>query len=137
MPLDIEIYDFSKGYDPHRPRKSQEIFLFKNNAQEGDYGPTLITKHVLREKTLYALYGHLSLESLAHKKVGQKITRGEQIASVGDEKINGGWNPHLHFQLSWQEPKIADMPGVVSEKDLAQALQIYPDPNLILNLSLL
>ena len=59
------------------------------------------------------------------------------IESVGEAPNhhfheNGGWEPHLHFQLSYQEPETHDMPGVVAPSDREEALQIYPDPRLVL-----
>jgi murein DD-endopeptidase MepM/ murein hydrolase activator NlpD len=109
-----------------------EIFLFAYNAAPGDYGYTLITKNLVEGETLYCLYGHLSARSVEGKKTGQKIERGEVIAWVGERHENGGWNPHLHFQLCRLEPKVCDMPGVVSEEDLAAALITYPDPRIVL-----
>jgi peptidoglycan LD-endopeptidase LytH len=109
-----------------------EIFLFGINSAEGDYGPTLITQHSIKGRTLYALYGHLRTSSLDRKQAGQKISKGEVIAEVGEKSENGGWNPHVHFQLSWEKPNKADMPGAVNERDLAKALATYPDPRLVL-----
>lgn len=109
-----------------------EIFLFGYNPAPGDYGNTLIIKYKFEGKTLFALYGHLSSSSLKGKVVGKRVDKGETIAWLGTKEENGGWNPHLHFQLSWQEPATFDMPGVVSEADRAKALKIYPDPRIIL-----
>lgn len=109
-----------------------EIHSFANNSNALDYGYTLITKHQLAEKTLYALYGHLGAKSIDNKIEGQKIAKGDVIAWVGPKEENGGWNPHLHFQLSWLEPKVADMPGVVHNDEREQALEIYPDPQFVL-----
>jgi murein DD-endopeptidase MepM/ murein hydrolase activator NlpD len=177
LPPDYEVYDFTKGYDPHRRLKSPygigrynekrrgmyttalfagvrnihmgidigapvgeaiyafwegEVHLFGYNSAEGDYGYTLVTRHVLHGKALYALHGHLSARSLEGRTVGQRVERGEVIAWVGDRHENGNWNPHLHFQLSLERPEVPDMPGVVSEEDHAAALLRYPDPRLIL-----
>lgn len=108
------------------------LLNFANNSQPGDYGYTLVVEYDLDDYKLYALYGHLSRTSLQNKKSGQKVNKGEVIAWVGDKIENGGWNPHLHFQLSWQRPEVADMPGVVSAKDHELALKIYPDPQFVL-----
>ena len=109
-----------------------EIFLFKNNNLELDYGYTIITKHKFNNKIIYALYGHLSKSSISNKKIGQKIHLGEEIATVGDFTENGGWPPHVHFQLSLIKPKSCDLPGVVSEEDHDIALKVFPDPRLVL-----
>lgn len=109
-----------------------EVYLFAYNAAPGDYGHTLITKHVLNGTEVYALYGHLSAASTRDKTVGSKVRSGDVIAWVGDKHENGGWNPHLHFQLSLTRPLVCDMPGAVAAKDREAALQIYPDPRLVL-----
>jgi murein DD-endopeptidase MepM/ murein hydrolase activator NlpD len=177
LPLDYEVFDFTKGYDPDRlrlipfgigkynevrknmyttdifqgnrnihmgidiaapvnhPVKSfyeGEIYLFAYNDLPGDYGHTLIIKHVLDGHELYALYGHLSAASVKNKKVGQKITAGEIVGWIGDKHENGNWNPHLHLQLSYQRPLVCDMPGAVCQENREEALKIYPDPQLVL-----
>ena len=109
-----------------------EIFLFKYNNHELDYGYTIITKHTFNDKNLYALYGHLSKSSISNKKIEQKIHAGEEIATIGNITENGGWPPHVHFQLSLVEPKSCDLPGVVSQKDHDLALKLFPDPRLVL-----
>ena len=109
-----------------------EIFLFKYNDQKLDYGYTIITKHQIKGQNIYSLYGHLSNSSLKNKKIGQKIYSGEVIAYLGSKEENGGWPPHVHFQLSLIEPKICDLPGVVSEENHNIALKIFPDPRKVL-----
>ncbi|TYP92765.1 Peptidase family M23 [Fodinibius salinus] len=104
----------------------------QQNDNDGDYGPTIVIKYNFDNEDLFALYGHLSRESLEMVKVGGEIAKGQQIATLGSEKVNGGWEPHLHFQLSVDDPKEADMPGVVSEKNREEALEKYPDPRIIL-----
>jgi len=109
-----------------------EISHFGYNPEPGDYGNVLITKHHLDGVDLWALYGHLSSESIENKTVGQKIVAGEVISWFGGEHENGGWEPHLHFQLSLVEPETHDLPGVVAPKDRREALRCYPDPRLVL-----
>lgn len=109
-----------------------EIFLTGYNASDGDYGHTLITRHELDGKPVWALHGHLSASSTAGKLPGQKFAAGDVIAWIGEKHENGGWNPHLHFQLSLVEPAVCDLPGVVSPAQLKEALLIYPDPRLVL-----
>lgn len=103
-----------------------------NNDQNGDYGPTLVACYEIGKYQLYALYGHLSNMTLQNIDVGESIQQGQQIATIGTEDVNGGWAPHLHFQLSHEDPGEADMPGVVSEENHEHALETYPDPRVIL-----
>lgn len=109
-----------------------EVYLSGINDQPGDYGGTLITRHQLAGRDLWALHGHLAHSSVSRLKAGAPIKKGEQIATLGSEHENGGWNPHLHFQLSWKKPVSCDLPGVVSLSDRSQALLDFPDPRLVL-----
>tara|TARA_B100000900_G_scaffold339837_1_gene302460 strand:- start:3796 stop:4377 length:582 start_codon:yes stop_codon:yes gene_type:complete len=109
-----------------------EISHFGYNSADGDYGYVIITKHLIGDKPIWALYGHLSAESIKDKKIGQKISRGETICWMGDKHENGGWESHLHFQLSIDEPETHDMPGVVSPEERESALKKYPDPRMVL-----
>jgi len=109
-----------------------EISHFGYNPEPGDYGNVIITKHQIGEVFLWALYGHLNSESVEGKFAGQKISAGEVIAWFGDYEENGGWAPHLHFQLSLIEPETHDLPGVVAPEDREQALMDFPDPRLVL-----
>jgi peptidoglycan LD-endopeptidase LytH len=111
---------------------SGRIFMTAVRSEPGDYGGTVIVEHDLNGKKLWALYGHLSHASAAHRAIHSKVEAGDVLGWLGVSEENGGWNPHLHFQLSWVEPKVCDMPGTVNEKDLVAALEIYPDPRGVL-----
>jgi murein DD-endopeptidase MepM/ murein hydrolase activator NlpD len=108
------------------------LFLQGYNGAAGDYGYTIITRHVLDDIELFALHGHLSKSSLDLHGEGDPVRAGEVLGFLGDRHENGGWNPHLHFQLSYEKPTKPDMPGVVSDADRERALEIYPDPRLVL-----
>ena len=108
------------------------IFALGDNALPWDYGPTIITSHKWLNQKVFALHGHLSRASLKRWNVGDTFEQGEVIGWVGPKTENGGWNPHLHFQLSLQEPKTHDLPGVVSAAQLEWALKTFPDPQLVL-----
>ena len=102
----------------------------------GDYGPTLILQHKINGFTFHTLYGHLSLESLSDKKIGDKITKGEQIATLGLPPTNGDYAPHLHFQIIIDmENKTGDYPGVCSEKTLEYYANNCPNPNVLLKIN--
>jgi peptidoglycan LD-endopeptidase LytH len=100
--------------------------------RSGDYGPTIVTAHSMDGRTLYALHGHLARRSLNAWKVGDAFERGATLAQLGAESENGGWPPHLHFQLSWDPPVGGDIAGVVRLDERQEALRRCPDPRIIL-----
>ncbi len=106
-------------------------------AQAGDYGGTVLLKTVNRDSlNLFMLFGHLSKTSLRNVKLGEKLSKGGLIGWLGEKSENGGWNPHLHWQLSWLEPLKADLPGAVSRGHRAQAKILFPDPTALLRVAL-
>ena len=109
-----------------------EISHYGYNSADGDYGYVIITKHSIEGVSVWALYGHLDSKSIEGKEIGQKISHGEVICWMGDKHENGGWDPHLHFQLSLIEPLSHDMPGVIDPKDREEYLINYPDPRLVM-----
>lgn len=109
-----------------------EIFLHGYNGADGDYGYTLITRHVIDGVPVFAMHGHLAGASIEPWRSGDRVAGGQAIAAIGDRHENGNWPHHLHFQLSFVEPKECDMPGVVTEADHEEALLTYPDPRLVL-----
>lgn len=111
------------------------VHSFNYNNNLGDYGPTILLKHSIKDQTFYTLYGHLSLESIATIKVGDFFTKGQQLATLGDASVNGNYAPHLHFQIIKDiATNIGDYPGVCSKKDLNYYLENCPDPNLLLKI---
>ena len=109
-----------------------EISCFGYNPEDGDYGNVIITKQTIDGVDVWALFGHLSAKSLEGKSIGQKFNAGDVIGWFGNKDENGGWEPHLHFQLSLIRPETHDLPGVVSFEDREQALRDYPDPRAVL-----
>ena len=108
------------------------VYSYGVNSAVGDYGPTIITKHNFNGVDVWALYGHLSSASLDGLVVGNAVRVGQRMAWLGEERENGGWPPHLHFQLSLQEPEGHDLPGVVCPSERAKALKTFPDPRIVL-----
>jgi murein DD-endopeptidase MepM/ murein hydrolase activator NlpD len=120
-PVGTDIFAFDDG----------EIFLTAFNNEPGSYGWTLITKH-FAHGDYYVLWGHLNEASVKAKKPKEKFLRGDVIAQMGDFSENGGWPPHLHFQISIEMPTTCDLPGAVAWPQRDEALKKYPDPRLIL-----
>lgn len=111
------------------------VHSFQNNKNHGDYGGTIILAHEIDNQTFYTLYGHLSLASLQNKTEGMFIKKGESFAQLGNHKENGGWPPHLHFQIIRDMMgKKGDFYGVASLNDKEQMMHNCPNPNIILEI---
>ena len=111
-----------------------KVHSFQNNQNKGDYGPTIILEHYIQGETFYTLYGHLSIESLKNIEVGQEFEDGEVIGALGDATVNGGYPPHLHFQIIEDLQGLSgDYPGVSCRHNLDFYKDNCPDPNMLLN----
>jgi murein DD-endopeptidase MepM/ murein hydrolase activator NlpD len=111
------------------------VYAFDYNAGKGNYGPTIILKHSIENYLFYTLYGHLSVESIAEIEIGTIFKKGQQIATLGDASVNGGYAPHLHFQIIKDiRDYLGDYPGVCSKNDLNYYLENCPDPNSLLKI---
>jgi hypothetical protein len=127
---------FVPGGTPVASPLAARVHSLADNARLGDYGPTVILEHVLDGVTFFTLYGHLSRESLDELYDGLELAAGEEFARVGQHHENGGWPPHLHFQiLSDVLGMRGDFPGVAAPSDRGRFLALCPDPNLILGIS--
>lgn len=105
-----------------------EVHSFQVNQGSGNYGPTIILFHP--EEKIYSLYGHLAGEDLLQLEVGAKIERGQRLCRLGKPNENGGWPPHLHFQLIRDLQVFqGDYPGVCSLRDLTIYANNCPDPS--------
>ena len=115
------------------------VHSFRDNAGRYDYGPTLILEHRVRDAAgdfaFHTLYGHLGVESLHGLQAGAAVSAGDVIAHVGDSGVNGGWPPHLHFQLICDLlGRRGEFPGVAGIRDRAVWLSLSPDPGPLLGL---
>ncbi len=107
-----------------------KIHSFADNDDAGNYGPTLILEHEYQGEKLYSLYGHLSKSDIQGWEVGVRFRESEQIATLGTPQENGGYSPHLHFQLMTDmQGHQGDFPGVLAESDLENYSRIILDPN--------
>jgi 4-aminobutyrate aminotransferase-like enzyme/Ser/Thr protein kinase RdoA (MazF antagonist) len=112
-----------------------EVHAFNNNAAPLDYGPVIILKHKFGEQEFFTLYGHLSEGSVDDLRVGQKFAAGQLLGSVGAPPVNGGWTPHLHFQIITDLLDLGcDFPGVCRASEREIWREFSPDPNLILGI---
>ncbi len=110
------------------------IHSFATNARPLDYGPTIILEHpaTAGRPAFYTLYGHLAVESLFGLEPGRAVARGGRIGAIGDRTVNGGWPPHLHFQIITDMlDRRGDFPGVANPDERDLWLGLSPDPNLV------
>src|SRR5713226_3765478 len=112
------------------------VCVTANNVASLDYGPLVILQHETGDgEIFFTLYGHLTKETLAGLKVGQRVGRGEEFARVGATEENGGWTPHVHFQVILDLLELgADFPGVAYASQRAVWTSLSPDPNLLLGI---
>lgn len=120
------------GTSVYAPLDAQ-VHSFRYNDQLLDYGATIILQHSIDNQYFYTLYGHLTLASIESLQKGQFFKKGERIAHIGARHENGGWVPHLHFQViqnigDWE----GDYPGVATEAEALRFLQNCPNPALFL-----
>lgn len=96
-----------------------------------DYGGVVVLRHEAEGVEFFTLYGHLSPDS--ELEPGQRVLGGEQLGKLGTPQENGGWAPHLHFQvicdLLNMEPAF---PGVALPSQRRTWLSLCPNPNHVL-----
>ncbi len=149
---DRSVYEWSSKFGNRSIHLGMDLFLpagtevfafmdcvvhsFKDNSDDGDYGPTIILKHAINDVPFYSLYGHLSKNSLKGKTRGAIIRKGEMIGRIGDIRENGSWPEHLHFQLLRDmQGREGDFPGVASREDLEEYKKVCIDPNLVVGIT--
>ncbi|SCM66512.1 aminotransferase class III-fold pyridoxal phosphate-dependent enzyme [Donghicola eburneus] len=113
-----------------------EVFIAEYRAGHLDYGGVIILRHETPEgDPFFTLYGHLDQEFLDRLRVGQVIEKGEEFCRLGDPSMNGGWAPHVHFQLALTTEGIeADWPGVGDPDEMYLWRAVCPNPAALLNL---
>ncbi len=106
------------------------------NADPLDYGNTLILRHDAGGVPFYSLYGHLAGTLPGVLAVGDAVTPGQHIAHLGDWHENGGWAPHIHFQImsDMLDQHAGNFFGVGHASLWDVWRDICIDPNLVLRL---
>jgi 4-aminobutyrate aminotransferase-like enzyme/Ser/Thr protein kinase RdoA (MazF antagonist) len=115
------------------------VHSFRNNDAPLDYGPTIILQHTVeyrdKQLTFYTLYGHLSEDSLVGLYEDKHIVQGTPFCNIGNYPVNGGWPPHLHFQIVTDLlDRTGEFPGVARPSQREVWLSLSPDPNLIVGI---
>jgi 4-aminobutyrate aminotransferase-like enzyme/Ser/Thr protein kinase RdoA (MazF antagonist) len=113
-----------------------KVFAFSNNDAPQDYGPVVILEHTTdKGEPFYTLFGHLSPDSLEGLYAGKPIACGERFGRIGAADVNGGWTPHLHFQIITDLLDMGcDFPGVVRAGERSLWTLFSPDPNLVIGI---
>ena len=111
------------------------VAAVRDNGMDRDYGPTVILRHDADGVPFHTLYGHLGRDCLAALQPGQTLARGDRIGTIGADDVNGGWPPHLHFQLVTDLlDRDGEFPGVARADRRAVWQGLLPDPNLVARL---
>jgi 4-aminobutyrate aminotransferase-like enzyme/Ser/Thr protein kinase RdoA (MazF antagonist) len=112
------------------------VEVLANNRAPQDYGPLVILRHSTSDQEeFFTLYGHLTTETLSALKVGQRISRGQEFGRVGTCEENGGWPPHVHFQIILDLLNLrADFPGVAYASEREVWTGLSPDPHFLLGI---
>lgn len=111
------------------------VRLVHYNADPLDYGHTLILEHEVGSLPLFTLYGHLAGTLPSLLQPGDRVAAGAPIAHLGHWHENGGWAPHVHFQIMTDMlDQSTNFFGVAHESLWDVWKAICPDPDLILRL---
>ena len=74
------------------------------------------------------LWGHMASEAGHRLKPGDRLAAGALVGEMGPPAENGGWAPHLHFQISTDTTLSADdILGVGEARYLAVWAELFPD----------
>ncbi len=127
---------FARPGTPVHAPLSGTIHAFGTNAAPLDYGPMIILAHRTdNDEPFFTLYGHLRQDSVEGLCKGDAVKQGERVAAIGTPPVNGGWTPHVHFQIIIDLLDLdRDFPGVCRSSQRAVWCAFSPDPNLVLNL---
>lgn len=123
---------------PVRAPLAGRVASIQDNDRPLDYGPTIILEHRCGADgpKFWTLYGHLSRTCLNSLSAGDLIEAGQVIAETGTIAENGGWSPHVHFQVITDLlGETGNFHGAGEPGKMEVWREICPDPNLILGLA--
>ncbi len=113
------------------------VHVVEDRPYHLDYGGVVILRHETPEgDAFFTLYGHLDPECCGRLTPGDRVVKGEAFCRLGDMYQNGGWSPHVHFQLALSVEGIgADWPGVGDPDEMYMWRGFCPNPAALLNLT--
>jgi 4-aminobutyrate aminotransferase-like enzyme/Ser/Thr protein kinase RdoA (MazF antagonist) len=133
--LGIDLF-MEAGTPVHAPLAGK-VYSVALNGDELDYGPTVILEHRAGPDGpgFYTLYGHLGLDLPRELEPGWPVEAGETVGTIGPYPVNGGWPPHLHFQLICDMlDETGNFPGVAAPGQRELWRSLCPDPGHLLGI---
>ena len=129
---------FAQPGTPVRAPLDGFVHAAANNKALLDYGHVVILRHEPEDGSeFFTLYGHLASDCLSTLRIGERIAAGKHFASIGGVHENGGWAPHLHFQIVLDLLDLGtDFPGVARASERGVWTALSPNPNLLLGIPL-
>lgn len=129
--LGVDIFEHAEApvYAPF----DGKVHSLAYNAKRLDYGATIILEHAMEDGApFFTLYGHLSCQSLEGLSRGDYVAQGDAFCCLGPPTENGGWVPHLHFQVILDMLGFeGDYPGAAFPSEIAIWRSLCPDPRHI------
>jgi 4-aminobutyrate aminotransferase-like enzyme/Ser/Thr protein kinase RdoA (MazF antagonist) len=130
---------FASPGTPVRAPLAGRVHSLRDNASPLDYGPTVILEHEVDAGSIggdeagalrfFTLYGHLDRQSLDQHRSGDEIVAGEILGRIGTADVNGGWSPHLHFQIILDLlDRTGEFPGVARPAERTVWCSLSPAP---------
>ncbi len=125
---------WTKDGTPVRAPLNGRVHSFHFDPAPGSYGATLLLEHEPEPGLVfYTLYGHLTLASIQGIRAGTQVQKGQMMGEVGRPPENGGWPPHLHWQIMLDPLGYrGDFPGVAYPEEAGLWLSLCPDPRQLL-----
>lgn len=123
------------GTPVHAPLRG-EVVMAEYREDPLDYGGMIVLRHQTPDGDgFFTLYGHLDPRFQDRLYIGAVIEAGATFCNLGAQAVNGGWAPHLHFQLLLSADGMApSWPGVADPDDLQMWEDLCPNPASLLNL---
>ncbi|WP_053150690.1 aminotransferase class III-fold pyridoxal phosphate-dependent enzyme [Pseudomonas protegens] len=78
------------------------------------------------------LWGHMAHEALTRLKPGDRLEAGALVGHMGADTENGGWLPHVHFQMSTDtQLQASEFIGVGERAYLEVWADLFPDASTL------
>ncbi len=124
------------GHDMYAPLDGVVVAV-ENRDWHLDYGGVVILRHETPDgDAFYTLYGHLDPAVVDELAVGHVVQRGAAFCKLGTPAQNGGWAPHVHFQVAVSIAGMGDdWPGVADPDQMNVWGALCPNPAALLNLA--